>query len=89
MPEPTYRRRTDVLSRVADGVVVLATTSGHNIRLEGPGADLWTLLANGMTAPDLARSLAEVYHADRDLVLRDITPVLEQLLADGYVSSNT
>jgi hypothetical protein len=83
-----YRRRPDLLSRTAPGVVVLARVDGTSVTLTGSGASVWALLDEARTVGDLAADLAAIYHADPSQIADDIEPLLTELVQSGYVDAD-
>ena len=80
-----YRRRSDLLSRVAPGLVVLAKVDGASVSLTGSGESVWQLLDRGRTLSELADDLASIYAAEPSRIAADIEPVLTELVASGFV----
>lgn len=71
-----------VLTRwTLDGVVLLHLDGGDPLLLTGPGATLWSILANGpVPEEDLLTTLAARYGVELELVAHDVSGVLGQLL---------
>ena len=80
-----WRRPSGVLWRVAPGYLVAGTPEGQLIEVDGPGGDLWQLLADWVEDDDLAKALAGRYKADENVVSQDVQALLSELSAQGYV----
>ncbi|MEZ5145405.1 MAG: PqqD family protein [Acidimicrobiales bacterium] len=76
-----WRRAPDALWRESpDALIVKAPVSDvEPVAVSGAAAHLWDLLAEPHTTDELAEALAELHHADADVVRTDIEPVLASL----------
>ena len=63
--------------------MVLGAAADTPVTLAGTGALLWDLLAEARSVAAIAAELATMYGADRSVVMADIAPVVELLLAAG------
>lgn len=83
-----YRRRLDLLVRLAPGFVALARVDGTLVTLADSGAAVWGLLDEPRTVDEIAEVLAHDYDADPDRIAADIRPLLEQLTTSGFVTAD-
>jgi hypothetical protein len=79
------RRNPETLWRAGVQFLVLGRPDGSVITVSGPGVDVWTLLVLDPTIDDLVETLAARYGADQSTVRTDVTQLVEQLLAQGFV----
>ena len=79
------RRNPEALWRAGVQFLVLGRPDGSVITVSGSGVDVWTLLALDPTIDELAETLAARYRADRSTVRTDVTRMVEQLVAQGFV----
>jgi Coenzyme PQQ synthesis protein D (PqqD) len=80
--EERWRRRADVLwRRSLDGVLLLPSGAEEPLTLAGTGPEMWELLAEPISMPDLTRELATRYETDAATVEADLAPVLDHLVA--------
>jgi hypothetical protein len=70
--------------RMQDEVIVINLASGAYYSGSGTAADLWTLLAAGVTADGISATLAPLYAADLSQVSREVNDCLK-LLVDRQV----
>lgn len=82
--ELRVRRASSALWRSGRfGVVVLGADADLPVTLAGTGARLWSVLAEARPVGAIAAELAAMHRADPAVVLGDIAPVVELLLAMG------
>lgn len=82
----TWRRRSEVLWRVAPNYLVLASVDGQILEIEGPGGEIWAMLDDWVTEEVLVASLASRYGAAETTVAADLVPLLARLYEVGYVA---
>jgi hypothetical protein len=71
-----------------DGVVLLSIDGGDPLFLGGPGALLWSLLAEPTGVEEAAVILADAHQADPEMVRADIEPLLDELARLGVVRAS-
>jgi hypothetical protein len=83
---PRYVRADDVLTREGPfGVVVLAAAAAAPCTLTGTGTEVWAALAEPCDRTGLAAELAARFDADPEVVVRDVAPVVDELLRIGAI----
>ncbi|HEX7243716.1 MAG TPA: PqqD family protein [Longimicrobiaceae bacterium] len=65
--------------------VLLDPRRGEYYTLDEVGGRVWTLLAGGATAAELADRLAEEYDAPLETLLADVSALLDGMAAAGLV----
>jgi hypothetical protein len=80
-----WRRNPNALWRAAPDYLVLGTVDGRTIEVNGPGCDVWDLLAGWAGDGELAATLGRRYGVGEEIVSRDVRSLLEDLHAQGYV----
>ena len=81
-----YRRRADALwRRSLDAVVILPAGSREPLTVAGTGPEVWDLLADARTLPDLAATLGAAHGADPAVVEQDLEPIVAALVEAGAV----
>ena len=69
------------------GVVVLGARRANPVTLSGTGVALWELLEQPRGRGELVDDLATRFGVDRDRVMVDVGPVLDDLLAGGELET--
>jgi hypothetical protein len=64
---------------------VLGTADGRTVEVDGPGCDVWELLAGWVNEDEVTAALARQYGAGEEIVARDVRSLLGELHAQGYV----
>ncbi len=82
MSGPRYRRRVDVLWRLADDRVVARRISGDGLDLVGAAAMVWVALDQGRVAGDV---LFELQTSDPSASTQHVDQALAQLMDAGLV----
>jgi hypothetical protein len=81
-------RADDVLWRRAlDTTVLLPAGSASPVVLAGTGPRLWEEIADGGSVPELATRLSASFGVERDVVMRDIAPVVARLYESGAIKA--
>jgi len=80
-----WRRSPRALWRAAPGYLVLGHVDGRTIEVDGPGGDVWELLADWVTDEALTAALARRYGTSQEIVSRDVRSLLGERHAQGYV----
>lgn len=81
-----WRRGVDVLwRRSLDAVVVLPPGTTEPLTLTQTGPELWDLLAEVRSLDELAVALAAGHDAEEAVVVADIAPIIDQLVALSVV----
>ena len=81
-----YVRATGVPFRYVDDDVILAPRHTETFEaLDGPAADVWSLLDEPRTVEEIVEPLSGVYAADRVRLMEDVAALLSQLLATNVV----
>jgi hypothetical protein len=82
----TLRIPAHVLSRqVGAETVLLSLADEHYYGLEGVGTRLWEILREGTTLDEAVETLLGEYDVARDVLVRDLTAVVEDLRANGLL----
>lgn len=68
-----------------DEAIVINTATGRYYDLEGSGADIWALLADGISVSEAAAILAGRYDVEHDEAAADISSFIERLVAEKLV----
>ena len=85
--EPSWVRAENVLWRRLCGVVLLLRVDqGEPMAVTGPGADLWDVLEEPVTASAACTLLSRVYLAEPAEVTTDIGRLLAELAELGLVA---
>ena len=88
-PGRRWVRSERVLFRnLPDGVMLLSIDGGDPLFLGGPGALLWSLLAEPTGVEEAVEVLAEAHEADPETVRADIEPVFDELARLGVVRAS-
>jgi Coenzyme PQQ synthesis protein D (PqqD) len=75
-----------VLARQAAGETVLMNLDNEQYySLDGPGNRLWELLGTQVSFGNAVDSLLEEYEVDREVLMADMTELVNDLLANGLV----
>jgi hypothetical protein len=81
-----YRRRSDVLSRVFGGEVLLANPDREGVdRLNLTAAAVWEVLETPATTGEVAAALSRAYDAPRAMLEHDVETLLGDLVARGWL----
>ncbi len=76
-----------VVHETIDGETILIHLgTGTYYSLEGSGAAVWELLAEGVSGDELAARLGPRYDADRALVEQSVASFVAELLAEGLLA---
>lgn len=76
----------DVLSRSVDGeAVLLDLKSGTYFGLKGSGSAIWELIKESTTVEQIELAIVDRFDVERDIVVRDLEALLQQLRARGLV----
>jgi hypothetical protein len=76
----------DVLaSEFGSEYVLLNLNNGTYYGLEGVGGVIWKMLQAPVSVADLCRSVTETFAVDSETCLRDVTNLLDELVASGLV----
>lgn len=71
--------------RLQDEVIVINLGSGAYYSGTGTAADLWTLVASGMSSDRVVAMLSDAYAAHRDIVAGDVEACLQSLVERGVL----
>jgi hypothetical protein len=63
-----------------DTVVIAPAGTGERLALEGTAADVWLLVAEGLSRQDVVRALQEQYLGDDDTIAEAATALVDDLL---------
>jgi hypothetical protein len=87
----TWQRNERTLWRAGpDGsLVVLSPADRHPYVVEGSGAALWDALVEPGSIDEIATRLSASFGVARDVIARDIEPVLSELVAHDAVRRAT
>lgn len=86
-PSGTFQRSPEAVWRaLPDGVVILPRGADEPITVSGPGADVWSHLAEPHTRKSLATVLIGRYAEDPAVIEADIAALLAELHLRGAVS---
>ena len=77
----------DTVSLTDGGAMIVDVKSGRCWQLNRVGADTWALLQKGSDVPTLVDAIVERYEVDRAEVEADIARILQDLTAQGLVTS--
>ena len=81
-----YCRATRVVWRLGHGSVLVLPVSGDHVHaLTGAAEGLWQLLVEPLTVQQAASRLAEFYDVSSGEVLREIAPLLDELVGRGVL----
>jgi len=76
----------DVLaSEFGSEYVLLNLNNGTYYGLEDVGGVVWKMLQAPVSVADLCRTITEMFAVDFDTCLRDVTHLLDELIANGLV----
>jgi hypothetical protein len=85
-----YRRSKRTVWRHIHGSVLVRPTADVSvIALTGTGEDLWHLLSAPLTIEELAHCLGDRYARPAADIMRDIAPVLDELVTRGVLDEAT
>jgi hypothetical protein len=84
-----YRRGDVLWRRTYDRVVILLPDSREFLTLRASGCDLWGVLSEPGSLPELASRLAQTYSAPAEDIAVDIAPVIRELSQCGAVAVST
>ena len=80
-------RKEGLLVREVDGeVLVLDTDSDRIHQLNVSASFIWNQLATGAPAEEIAKRLAIEFDVDNDIAYRDVSAILREFLALGFVT---
>jgi hypothetical protein len=71
--------------RVHDRVLLLLPATREVLSLTGSGGDLWAVLDEPGSLPELAERLAAIYGAPVERIAADIAPIVDELRRYGAV----
>ena len=75
-----------VLSRrVGDETVLLSLADEHYYGLDGVGTRFWEIVAEGTTFENAVDILLVEYDVERDVLVRDLTAVVQDLRTNGLL----
>lgn len=90
MAEATVRyqlRSSDVTGKVIDGeAIIMNLATGAYYSMDGVGAALWELLEIGCSRDEAVKSLADRYAVDPEVLSRDVSAVIEDLIAEELIA---
>lgn len=82
----TLRIPDHVLSRrVGEETVLLSLADEHYYGLDDVGTRLWEILKDGTTFERAVETLLAEYDVDRDVLVRDLTAVVQDLRSNGLL----
>ena len=82
----SFTRHPAALWRIVGDEVLLARRgSGDLDQLRGPATDAWELLGEAQTLGGLVETLADRYGQSPEAIRADVTTLLEEMLARGWV----
>jgi hypothetical protein len=82
----TLRIPDHVLSRrVGDETVLLSLADEHYYGLDGVGTRFWEIVADGTTFENAVDVLLLEYEVERDVLVRDLTAVVQDLRSNGLL----
>jgi hypothetical protein len=87
--EPVYRRGAVLWRRTHDRILVLVPATREVLSLTGSGRELWAVLDEPGSLPELAERLAAIYGAPAERIATDITPVITELRRCAAVVTGT
>ncbi len=83
------RRRERILKQEADGTVVLLSLhTGRYFALNEVGGRIWELCDGSRTVSETAAIISLEYEAPLDVVERDLTELLTNLIHENLVEQN-
>jgi hypothetical protein len=74
------------VSELAGEKVMIDFDSGKYFLLKGAANDIWDLLADGITANEIADRLLKEYEVDSKTCLDSVTEFLHVLLDKGFIA---
>lgn len=79
-----------VCREVAGQTLVIATRKASKdfhgmIKLNETGKLIWQGVADGLTAEEIAQSLAEIYSVDEKKALSDVTDMIDKMEKAGFL----
>ena len=74
-----------VATEVDREVVLMNVGRGRFYGLGETGSSVWRRLGSPIRVDDLCRELMLEYHADRDVLVRDVIVLLEQMQEEGLI----
>lgn len=81
-----YRRANRTVWRHIHGSVLVRPAADISvIALTGTGEDIWHLLSTPLTIDQLAHRLGDRYARPADDIVRDIAPILDELVTRGVL----
>jgi hypothetical protein len=66
-------------------VVALDLDKGSCFGMDGVGSEIWELAANPVTVAEIADALTARHDVSRDRCIADVTPFIDDLLAEGLL----
>jgi predicted Rdx family selenoprotein len=87
LSEIRYRVNTPgvILETFADEVVIVNLESGNYFSIDKTGAEIWALLAEGASLPEIVSQLGRRYAAPQADIERALQAWMEQLLAEALL----
>ena len=79
------RSSSAMARRVDDDLVILDVDSGNYFGLNDVGDLIWNRLESDCSRDDLVDAVVETFDVTREAADRDITELVEQLIASGLV----
>jgi hypothetical protein len=78
-----YIKHDDIIWRKVDGeILLLNTNSGHYFALNETAADIWELLINGKSPPEIADALAKQYEQEPRTLMNDVQELIANLTSE-------
>ena len=85
-----FRPQPDVVSRRLDEQTVLVNLRTNRIfELNRTGARMWELLEEAPSEPQIVTQLLAEFDVSQDQLEREIRALLDELLEEGLISSNS
>ena len=75
-----------VAKLIGDELVLLDLAGGTYFGLNAVGADMWRMLADGKSLPDVVDAISSEYDVDRSVLETDLRELLSALCDKGLVS---
>ena len=80
-------RDSFIESQVDDEIVALSIEQGTCYGMNPVGSYIWRLLANPIRICDICSALLAVYRVDPDVCERQVLELLEELRAEGFITT--
>ena len=86
--EITFRVNSSqvILESFADEVVIVNLESGNYYSIDKAGAEIWALLAEGASVPQITSAVGARYAAAEDEIERTLRSWITELLAEGLLT---